>query len=63
MKVKEALKKAWENTNGHKMDLFILGLSFIGWLMLAGLTVGILMIWLMPYMTITFDLAYDKIKK
>ena len=61
--VVEIVKKSWKLTNGHKMDLFILGLSFIGWSLLATLTLGILYIWLMPYMMVTFVLAYEKLKK
>ena len=59
----EIIKKSWNLTNGHKMDIFILSLSFIGWLILAELTLGILFIWLTPYMTITFTLAYEELKK
>ena len=59
----DIIKKSWEMTKGHKMDLFVLGLSFIGWGFLAGLTIGILYIWLMPYMVVTFTLAYEEIRK
>ena len=58
----ETLRKAWNVTNGHKVDLFVLGLSFIGWSILACLTLGILYIWLVPYMIVTFILAYEKLK-
>ena len=58
----ETLRKAWNVTNGHKVDLFVLGLSFIGWAILACLTLGILYIWLVPYMIVTFILAYEKLK-
>lgn len=59
----DIIKKSWDMTNGHKMDLFVLGLSFIGWGILASLTLGILYIWLMPYMVVTFVLAYEELKK
>ena len=59
---KEILKKAWAQTNGHKMELFILILSFIGWSILGTLTLGILYIWLMPYMMVTMTLAYESLK-
>ena len=36
--------------NGHKMDLFLFDLSFIGWHILSALTCGILYIYVMPYM-------------
>lgn len=34
---------------GHKMDLFIFDLSFIGWFLLAGMTAGIGLLWIAPY--------------
>lgn len=43
------LKKSEELMNGHKMDYFLLCLSFIGWHLLAILTLGILEIWIAPY--------------
>lgn len=63
LKSKEIIKKTWEMTKGHKMDLFVLGLSFIGWYIVAGFTFGILLIWLVPYMVVTFTLAYEELKK
>lgn len=46
---KDALKLSEEMMKGHKGELFVLGLSFIGWHLLAILTLGILEIWIMPY--------------
>ena len=63
LKVTETLKQAWNITNGHKMDLFVLSLSFIGWSLLVPFTLCILAIWLVPYMTVTFILVYDDLKK
>ncbi len=63
MKPTEIVKKAWETTKGHKWELFVLGLSFIGWEIVAGFTFGILFIWLVPYMTVTMTLAYEELKK
>ena len=60
--VTDVLRKAWALTNGHKMELFVLILSFIGWEILAGFTLGILYIWLMPYMIVTATLAYEALK-
>lgn len=39
---KQALKQSMRLTDGHKMDLFVLDLSFIGWNLLNYMTVGIL---------------------
>lgn len=63
MKATEIVKKSWAMTKGHKMDLFVLILSFIGWAILAGLIIGILYIRLYPYMLITITLAYEELKK
>ena len=62
LKATEIIKKSWNMTNGHKGELFVLGLSFIGWGLLAGLTLGILYIWLYPYMTVSNAMYYDKLK-
>ena len=53
----EAIQLSCEQTRGMKWDLFILDLSFIGWNILSSLTMGLLNIWLLPYMTLC-DLAY-----
>jgi uncharacterized membrane protein len=62
LRVTDALRKTWALTNGHKMELFILVLSFIGWEIVAGFTLGILYIWLIPYMMVTVTLAYESLK-
>ncbi len=45
-----AMRMSRLQTSAHKADLFMLDLSFIGWLFLCGLTMGILSIWINPYM-------------
>lgn len=54
----ETLKYSREKKQGHKLDAFVLGLSFIGWAILGTLTFGILYIWLYPYMQLTFTKFY-----
>lgn len=49
----QALKKSREIMDGHKMDFFILQLSFIGWSFLCLLTLGIGFLWLVPYVRVT----------
>lgn len=49
MTASEAIKASMKLMDGHKMDLFILGLSFIGWALLACLTMGIGFLFLDPY--------------
>ena len=55
--VMEALNMSKAQTRGHKWELFVLDLSFIGWSILCSLTLGILSIWIMPYMQQT-DIGY-----
>ncbi|MBE7049056.1 MAG: DUF975 family protein [Ruminococcaceae bacterium] len=49
-------------TNGYKMDLFVLDLSFIGWSILMPITFGIAAIWVVPYMEATYINAYKWLK-
>lgn len=44
---------------GHKMEYFILELSFLGWAYLSVFTFGLLGIWLNPYMQVTFANYYN----
>lgn len=45
----DGINASRELMNGHKMDLFIFDLSFIGWFILAGITAGIGFLWVGPY--------------
>jgi uncharacterized membrane protein len=58
----ECIRESMAMTNGHKMDLFVLGLSFIGWALLCGITFGIASIWVIPYMQTTYANAYKSLK-
>jgi uncharacterized membrane protein len=49
----DALKQSREMMEGHKMDYFILNLSFIGWSLLCILTFGIGFLWLVPYVKVS----------
>ena len=62
MTAREALNESKRITNGHKMDLFVLGLSFIPWLLLVTVTCGIAGIWVAPYMELTYTNFYHEIK-
>ncbi len=57
--VMEAIKKSKDLMQGHKMDYFLLNLSFIGWGILGLFTCGILYFWLIPYITVTQMHFYD----
>lgn len=58
----ECIRESKEMTNGHKGELFVLSLSFIGWALLGALTLGIAYIWIVPYMQATFTNAYKLLK-
>ena len=58
----DAMKKSWELTDGHKANLVWLFLSFIGWMILAGLTLGIGMLFLYPYMQTALAHCYEDLK-
>ena len=62
LKYMEALRKSGELMKGHKMKLFWLCLSFIGWIILAMFTFGIGFLWLEPYMFVTFAHFYEDLK-
>ena len=59
----DSLRKSREMMKGYKMDYFIFQLSFIGWHILAVFTLGILYIWLVPYITVAETIYYDKLKE
>lgn len=61
MTASEAIKASMKLMDGHKMDLFILGLSFIGWCLLACLTMGIGFLFLNPYMNAAYAAFYRSI--
>ena len=58
----DAIKESMRIMDGHKMDLFILQLSFIGWGILTSLTFGILGIYTIPYISATTANFYNSIK-
>lgn len=62
MKPLDTLKKSREMLNGHKMDMLELILSFLGWYILGAFTLGILYIWVIPYMSLTVCYFYDELK-
>ena len=57
----QAIKASMQLMEGHKMDLFILGLTFIGWQILACLTMGIGFLFLNPYMNAAYAAFYRSI--
>lgn len=62
LKIKDVFAKSRHMLNGHKMDLFLLTFSFIGWIFLGAFTFGLLYLWLFPYMAVTFSNFYNYLK-
>lgn len=62
MTAREALNESKEIMDGHKMELFVLYLSFIPWILLCYVTLGIAMIYVIPYMQLTMANFYHNIK-
>ena len=60
MSATDCITKSREIMNGHKWELFVFQLSFIGWHLLAILTCGILYIWLAPYIMQATIVYIDK---
>jgi len=50
MNANDAIKRSKEMMKGHKMQLFMLDLTFIGWILLGILSLGIGMFWVSAYM-------------
>ncbi len=57
-----AIEKSMEMMQGNKWRLFLLDLSFIGWMILSILTLGIAMFWVLPYMIQTHAAFYETLK-
>ena len=47
---------------GHKFDYFWLCLSFLGWILVGILTLGIGYLWLIPYITTASAAFYQDVK-
>ena len=63
MKNNAAIEESMRMMDGHKLELFLLDLSFIGWALLSLLTCGIGFLWLAPYMNMARVNFYEDLKK
>jgi len=59
----KCIKRSQQMTDGHKMELFILVLSFLGWLALVIVTGGLAAIYVIPYSTATWVNYYESFKQ
>ena len=58
----DAITESRKMMNGHKMDLFLLDLSFIGWMILTVLTFGLLSLYVVPYQHAAKAAFYESLK-
>lgn len=63
MKIRKAMKISMKITKGHKMDLFILDLSFLGWALLSVCTFGLASLYVTPYIEMTKVNAFHALLK
>lgn len=57
----QAITESRRMMDGHKMEYFLLCLSFIGWFILSCITLGIGFLWLIPYFYTTAAAFYEEI--
>ena len=57
----EVINESKRMTSGYKWDLFVFGLSFIGWILLSFLFIPV--IYVVPYVTVANAMYYNELKK
>lgn len=62
--VRQCLRESKEMMRGHKMEFFLLELSFIGWMILSsfGMAGYIIQIWSLPYMNLCYIMFYENLR-
>ena len=63
LSIVDTLRLSRKMMKGHKMQLFLLQLSFIGWILLNVLTLGLASLWITPYMMTAFAAFYHDVKE
>ena len=63
LKNNAAIERSMAMMDGHKMEYFCLILSFIGWLLLGILTLGIGLLWVNPYIATATAHFYEYVKE
>lgn len=59
----DAITKSREIMNGHKMEFFLLILSFLGWFILGSLAFGVGILFVMPYFYMSVVAYQDELIK
>jgi uncharacterized membrane protein len=63
VKAQDALKISMRMMDGHKLDLFVFYLSFLGWMLLSGITFGLVgLFYAGPYMGTSVAGFYEELK-
>ncbi len=63
MKPLQAIEESRKMMDGKKLDLFILFLSFIGWYLLGIITLGLGLLWVIPYQNASVSHFYLEARK
>jgi len=58
----DCIERSMKMMKGHKGRLFLLDLSFIGWFLLGLLTLGIGLLWVVPYIQTAHSHFYEELK-
>ena len=62
MPVRECIRQSQRMMKGYKMKLFLLDLSFIGWILLGIISFGIGLLWVRPYMETAHAKFYEELR-
>ncbi len=57
------LSQSKELMKGYKLDYFVFCLSFIGWILVSVITLGLGLIYTIPYLTLSEAVYYEELKK
>ncbi|MDX9872893.1 MAG: DUF975 family protein [Clostridia bacterium] len=60
---KEAIEISKQMTDGHKFNIFVLDLSFLGWFILGAIAFGIGIFFVLPYYNATYAELYLQLSK
>ena len=63
LEVIDVIERSIKMMKGHKMEYFCLGLSFIGWIILGILSLGIGFMWIYPYICTADAHFYEYVKE
>lgn len=58
----ETLRRSRRMMKGHKWQLFCLQFSFIGWILLSIISLGIGLLWVIPYMYVSMAAFYEDLR-